>query len=65
MPVSVATDRTWVTHPRRGTSLPCNDDWGGHVLIDTGRDKVGDQRRTGPDHDVAKNRRAASLGAAS
>ena len=46
-----------ITHPRGGKAFDYKDYWDDQDLIYTGRGKVGDQERTGPNRDVAENRR--------
>ena len=56
---STATDSLLlITHPGGGKSFDYNDHWDGADLIYTGRGKVGDQKRTAANLDVAENRRA-------
>lgn len=59
MPVSKATDSLLlISHPSGGKSFDYKDYWDGDDLVYTGRGKVGDQERTGPNLDAAENRRA-------
>lgn len=59
MPVSTATDSVLlITHPGGGKSFNYADYWDDGDLIYTGRGQTGDQQRTGPNLDVAENRRA-------
>lgn len=58
MPVSTKMDSVLlITHPGGGKSFDYADYWDGEDLIYTGRGQVGDQRREGPNRDVADNRR--------
>jgi hypothetical protein len=53
MPVSAVTDSVLlITHPNGGKSFDYKDYWDGDDLIYTGRGKVGDQQRSGPNLDV-------------
>jgi hypothetical protein len=59
MPVSAATNSVLlITHPKGGAAFDYRDYWDGGDLIYTGRGTEGDQKRTGPNLDVARNRRA-------
>ena len=46
-----------ITHPGGGAAFDYRDIWDGDDLIYTGRGTDGDQTRTGPNLDVARNRR--------
>lgn len=59
MPVSTATDSVLlITHPGGGKAFDYADYWDDGDLIYTGRGQVGNQKRTGPNLDVAENRRS-------
>ena len=58
MPVSVARNAVLaITYPGGGRAFDYEDSWEGDDLIYTGRGQVGDQKRSGPNLDVAENRR--------
>ena len=59
MLVSKAVDAVLlITHPGGGKSFDYEDYWDGADLIYTGRGKVGNQARMGPNLDVSENRRS-------
>jgi hypothetical protein len=58
IPVSTATKSVLaITHPSGGKSFDYEDYWDGDELIYKGKGKVGDQKRSGPNLDIAENRR--------
>lgn len=58
MPVSPSTGSfLLITHPGGGRAFDYKDYWDDDDLIYTGRGKVGDHERSGPNLDAAENRR--------